>query len=327
MSNVISIIDIQENTVNSDSPFDELIVEQEEVKLNIGFNTKYEDASGLIYYNNRYYDSDLGRFISQDAIFEEGGVNLYNFVENDPINHWDILGNISIILSSYNKADIDAVAHGTYLDYANENIALTDIGLMGVDTAENVAIGAIDELREIFTNIFDSLGNTKIIYDITSNLTPAGLADILFNAISNAFKSATTEQIPSIFDLGAVSKAITNSNIAYGSRSGLGFDSIVVRSSFIFHTRTFGGTSSNDTTCTYIDENGESVTRNIVIYSTTSSDANPASGELVTNSAALFGRYLDIDDAEDVAIEIITGRYDYLPSFTIDCASSLSLSL
>ena len=64
----------------------------EQVKLNIGFNTKYEDESGLIYYNNRYYDSELGRFISQDPIFEEGGVNLYNFVENDPINHWDILG-------------------------------------------------------------------------------------------------------------------------------------------------------------------------------------------------------------------------------------------
>ena len=78
--------------MNSYSPFRKLIVEQEEVKLNIGFNSKYEYASGLIYYNNHYYDSELGRFISQDPIFEEGGINLYNFVENGPINHWDILG-------------------------------------------------------------------------------------------------------------------------------------------------------------------------------------------------------------------------------------------
>ena len=83
------------------SPFGELIVEQEEVKLNIGFNTKYEDESGLIYYNNRYYDSDLGRFISQDPIFEEGGINLYNFVENDPINHWDILGMFPVSFSFF----------------------------------------------------------------------------------------------------------------------------------------------------------------------------------------------------------------------------------
>ena len=94
VGNITSVIDSQGNIINSYaySPFGELIVEQEQVKLNIGFNTKYEDESGLIHYNNRYYDSNLGRFISQDPIFEEGGVNLYNFVANDPINHWDILG-------------------------------------------------------------------------------------------------------------------------------------------------------------------------------------------------------------------------------------------
>ena len=94
VGNITSVIDNQGNTVNTYaySPFGDLIVEEEQVELNIGFNTKYEDESGLTYYNNRYYDSELGRFISQDPIFEEGGVNLYSFVENDPVNHWDILG-------------------------------------------------------------------------------------------------------------------------------------------------------------------------------------------------------------------------------------------
>ena len=94
IGNISSVIDNQGNTVNkyAYSPFGELIIEEEGVDLNIGFNTKYEDESGLTYYNNRYYDSELGRFISQDPIFEEGGVNLYSFVENDPVNHWDILG-------------------------------------------------------------------------------------------------------------------------------------------------------------------------------------------------------------------------------------------
>ena len=104
VGNITSVIDSQGNIINSYaySPFGELIVEQEQVKLNIGFNSKYEDESGLIYYNNRYYDSDLGRFISQDPIFEEGGVNLYNFVENDPINHWDILGKARVSLGVTN---------------------------------------------------------------------------------------------------------------------------------------------------------------------------------------------------------------------------------
>ena len=94
VGNIIKVIDSQGTTMNkyAYSPFGELLVEQEQVTLNIGFNTKYEDESGLTYYNNRYYSHSLGRFISQDPIFEEGGVNLYSFTANDPLNHWDILG-------------------------------------------------------------------------------------------------------------------------------------------------------------------------------------------------------------------------------------------
>ena len=102
------------------SPFGELIVEQEQVKLNIGFNTKYEDESGLIHYNNRYYDSNLGRFISQGPIFEEGGVNLYNFVENDPINHWDILG---FDLDECFAADCKKLAQLTSFDVSISSIS------------------------------------------------------------------------------------------------------------------------------------------------------------------------------------------------------------
>ena len=48
--------------------------------------------SGLIYYGFRYYSPSLGRFLNRDPIGEEGGTNLYAFVENDPVNGWDYLG-------------------------------------------------------------------------------------------------------------------------------------------------------------------------------------------------------------------------------------------
>ena len=98
VGNIIKVIDSQGTTMNkyAYSPFGELLVEQEQVTLNIGFNTKYEDESGLSYYNNRYYSHSLGRFISQDPIFEEGCVNLYSFTANDPLNHWDFLGTSTI---------------------------------------------------------------------------------------------------------------------------------------------------------------------------------------------------------------------------------------
>jgi hypothetical protein len=46
----------------------------------------------LYYYGYRYYSPTLGRWINRDPSGEEGGINLYSFIRNDPINSWDYLG-------------------------------------------------------------------------------------------------------------------------------------------------------------------------------------------------------------------------------------------
>jgi RHS repeat-associated protein len=57
------------------------------------FSTKYFDAeTGFYYYGYRYYSPELGRWLNRDPIEEEGGLNLYGFVGNDPVNRWDRLG-------------------------------------------------------------------------------------------------------------------------------------------------------------------------------------------------------------------------------------------
>ena len=58
------------------------------------FSTKFTDTeTGLVYYGHRYYSPALGRFINRDPVEESGGVNLYGFALNDPIDKWDVLGN------------------------------------------------------------------------------------------------------------------------------------------------------------------------------------------------------------------------------------------
>lgn len=58
-----------------------------------GFSTKYTDnETDLLYYGYRYYSPALGRWLSRDPIEERGGLNLYAFVNNDPVNKWDKLG-------------------------------------------------------------------------------------------------------------------------------------------------------------------------------------------------------------------------------------------
>jgi RHS repeat-associated protein len=52
----------------------------------------YHSGSGLNLTLRRFYSSSLGRWISRDPIEEVGGVNLYAYVDNCPIDRNDLLG-------------------------------------------------------------------------------------------------------------------------------------------------------------------------------------------------------------------------------------------
>jgi RHS repeat-associated protein len=52
----------------------------------------YHQPSGLHLPLYRAYDADLGRWISRDPIAERGGINLYQYVFNNPVVFVDLLG-------------------------------------------------------------------------------------------------------------------------------------------------------------------------------------------------------------------------------------------
>jgi RHS repeat-associated protein len=52
----------------------------------------FEQETGLVYYNFRYYSPELGRWLGRDPIGERGEVNLYIMVRNTLINSYDLLG-------------------------------------------------------------------------------------------------------------------------------------------------------------------------------------------------------------------------------------------
>lgn len=58
---------------------------------------EFDEETGLYYYRARYYDAQVGRFISEDPIgFDAGSANLYRYVDNSPLNATDPSGNVLI---------------------------------------------------------------------------------------------------------------------------------------------------------------------------------------------------------------------------------------
>ena len=61
--------------------------------FSFGFSTKYHDREvGLVAYQLRSYSPVLGRWLNRDPIEEEGGANLYGFVNNTVSFILDVLG-------------------------------------------------------------------------------------------------------------------------------------------------------------------------------------------------------------------------------------------
>lgn len=69
------------------------------VEFRFGYTGREQDTeTGLDYYRARYYDAEVGRFISEDPIgFNAGDTNIYRYVGNSPTNFTDPSGEVAFV--------------------------------------------------------------------------------------------------------------------------------------------------------------------------------------------------------------------------------------
>ncbi|WP_419003226.1 RHS repeat domain-containing protein, partial [Akkermansia sp.] len=88
----------------------------------------------LVYYNYRYYNPADGRWINRDPITEEGGWNLYGFIENVVINKYDGLG----LKKGFTKTGDPCPKCCKGCERSQERPVIKDAGTKGIDVKASV---------------------------------------------------------------------------------------------------------------------------------------------------------------------------------------------
>jgi RHS repeat-associated protein len=134
------VADSQGNVVNQiayDS-FGNVISESNPaVDSHFGYTGRELDAeTGLHYYRERYYDSSLGQFISEDPVqFLAGDTNLRRYVSNNPVSYRDPFG-----------LDIYIVGPSSEEPWGHQKIV---VGHPGRGDEKSYSFGALNQLHSI----------------------------------------------------------------------------------------------------------------------------------------------------------------------------------
>ena len=122
---------------------------------------EYDADIGLYYYRNRWYDPEVGRFISEDPIgFAGGDINLYGYVGNNPLNFIDPYGNYACKNKRQQdeKCDLVAASFDELKDKNPHALALLN-ATYGEYRARGEYIGWTTYLKAVFLNTTAAVGD------------------------------------------------------------------------------------------------------------------------------------------------------------------------
>ncbi len=111
---------------------------------------EYDAETGLYYYRARYYDPSIGRFLQTDPIGYWGGINLYTYVKNNPINFDDPTGLFDTYAAGQSLSNWGGTAmeYGTYAEAMGVGFTLFGQPEIGLPLAAAGAAASLAGLIE-----------------------------------------------------------------------------------------------------------------------------------------------------------------------------------
>jgi RHS repeat-associated protein len=157
----------------------------------------YDQGTGLYYNYHRYYDPITGRYVTPDPIGLEGGINLFNYVLNNPVNHIDLLGlsyanNYNRNLSTTNKFFFQGATSAT-----RTAIGLITSGSVAQTFGTVTPLQAIASMPEGIANLgaIGTIGAAAINTAINATLSAIALeSGISVGSLVNAIPVYGTDQ-------------------------------------------------------------------------------------------------------------------------------------
>ena len=95
LGSTVAVTDVNGNKLweGDYTPFGQRILSTEDKEDFARFTGKdYDEDTGLYYFNARWYDSELGRFVIEDPAADPNNPNLYVYCANNPLRYLDPTG-------------------------------------------------------------------------------------------------------------------------------------------------------------------------------------------------------------------------------------------
>ncbi|WLQ45627.1 RHS repeat-associated core domain-containing protein (plasmid) [Streptomyces laculatispora] len=139
------------------------------------FTGRENDTTGLLYYRDRYYDPQTGRFISQDPIGQAGGTNLYQYALSSPTTYTDPTGDNPMIAACAVGGALDGGLNWAFQRLSGRKV---NWGQVGQAAWTGCALGMAGEALGTFLAVRNSLrGGSCLAHNSFTADTPVLMAD------------------------------------------------------------------------------------------------------------------------------------------------------